>query len=107
MKRFGVALVLALSASLLGACVQFPTEKQQSVDLRPQISFVVSSPAQGELEVFVDGLAMGRVSDFLAGQQALRVLTGSHVIRLMSGSHLVKEERIYIGDGMTKIIAVN
>lgn len=109
MKTAGLKFSLAFATTVLSACVQLPTEKQQSVDLRPQISFTLStsSPAQGDLEVFIDGLPMGRVSNFLSGQQALRVLPGSHVVRIVSGGTLIKEERIYVGDGMTKVIAVN
>jgi nucleoside phosphorylase len=109
MKSLGLAVALALSVEVLSACVQMPTEKQQSVDLRPQISFAINSgsPAHDQMEVFLDGLPVGPVSNYLVGQQALRVLSGSHVIRIMAAGSLIKEERIYVGDGMTKVITVN
>lgn len=108
MKILRLGFLLALAAVLFSSCIQMPTEKQQSVDLRPQLSFAVNpgSP-QGNFEVYVDGLAMGPVSNFLVGQQALRVLPGTHVIRIMSGQTVIKEERIYVGDAMTKVITVN
>jgi hypothetical protein len=104
-----LSVLLAVAGAILAACVQMPTEKQQSVDLRPQLSFAVSlgGPAADNLEVYVDGLPMGRVSNFLVGQQALRVLPGTHVVRIMSGQSVIKEERIYVGDAMTKVITVN
>jgi hypothetical protein len=109
MKALRLGVLVAVLTAFLAACVQMPTEKQQSVDLRPQLSFALNagSPASGNLEVYVDGLPMGPVSNFLVGQQALRVLSGTHVVRIMSGQTLIKEERIYVGDGMTKVIVVN
>ena len=38
-KKFVTASLLAMVVTALVGCVQYPTEKQSVVDLRPQISF--------------------------------------------------------------------
>jgi len=98
-----------LLVATLASCVQMPSEKQSSVDLRPQLSFTVSNPALNPqfLEIQVDGLSVGAVGSYLAGQQAVRVLPGTHVVRVVRDGQAILEERIYVGDGMTKIIVVN
>jgi len=102
-------MAVVLCAGLLASCVQMPTEKQSSVDLRPQLSFSVASPGLDPMgmEIFIDGLLVGRVGTFLAGQQAVRVLSGTHVVQIVQGGVVLKEERIYIGDGMTKTLVIN
>lgn len=109
MNRTGNLVAVALCAGLLASCVQMPTEKQSSVDLRPQLSFSVASPALDPmgLEVFVDGLLVGRVGTYLAGQQAVRVLSGTHVVQIVQGGVVLKEERVYVGDGTTKTLVIN
>ena len=109
MKILTPVLAAVMLLGALTACVQMPTEKQSSVDLRPQLSFSLGNPALNPalLEIFVDGLPVGVVGNYLAGQQAVRVLSGTHVIRVVQGGSLVLEERVYVGDGMTKTIVVN
>jgi hypothetical protein len=94
---------------ILIACVQMPTEKQSSVDLRPQISFTVSNPAldPAGLEVRIDGLPVGMVSSYLAGQQAVRVRSGTHVVTVSRDGNVVLEERIYLGDTANKTLVIN
>ena len=102
------AMSVLLGTLLLSACIQFPTEKQEGVDLRPQISFSLGNPAlnAADLEVLVDGLPVGSVSTYLAGQQAVRVLPGNHVITIRQGGRVLQEDRLFIGDAMTKIVVV-
>ena len=109
MKLIFLAWSVAVSVHLMTGCVQMPTERQAAVDLRPRISFAVANPAldPAQLYVSVDGLAMGVVSSFMVGQQELTVLPGSHVVRVTLGDRIVMEERVYVGDGMTKTLLVN
>ena len=102
---------IALAVSLcvcVSACVQYPTEKQQVVDQRPQISFVVDE-GNAELSaarVFVDGLDVGTVGSFVQGKAALRVLSGTHVVRVQAGNAVLLEQRIYLGDGVAQSLIV-
>lgn len=100
--------VILLSLSVIG-CVQMPTEKQTAVDLRPRLTFAVNNPAldPARLQISVDGLAMGLVASYLAGQQELAVLPGTHLITVTQGNAVVLQERIYVGDGMTKTLQLN
>lgn len=109
MKRIAILIVLGLLSVATVACIQLPTEKQTSVDLRPQIAFRLTNPSLDgqQLQVFVDGLPMGVVANYLADQQALRVLSGTHELKIMQAGRVVLQERLYVGDGMTKIIVVN
>jgi hypothetical protein len=103
-----ITALLGVSICVVG-CVQFPTEKQQVVDQRPQLSFVVDDAnvdASGA-RVFVDGLEVGKVGDFVQGRAAVRVLPGTHVVRVQSASGAVLlEQRIYLADGVSQALIV-
>ncbi len=102
------AVVLACSFISLGGCVQYPTERQGVVDMRPQVSFQFN-PDDARLlaaRVQVDGLDAGRLVDFIDGKSALRVLPGTHVITVLSGADVLLEERIYFGDGVSRALVV-
>ena len=98
-----VALSACVFASLVG-CVQYPTERQAVIDLRPQISFRFD-PADvrlSEARVQVNGLDSGRLGDFIDGKGSLRVLSGSHFVRVVSGGTVLLDERVYLGDGVAR-----
>ena len=96
-----LALVLVDSALLTG-CTQLPTEKQSVSDMRPQISFKVQSESVQVARVLVDGLDLGSVGDFLDGIAALRVLSGMHKLTVTAGTAVLLEERVYLGDGVSR-----
>ena len=103
-KRFIAASLLSLALAALGGCVQYPTERQSVVDLRPQISFRFdpADARMNEARVLVNGLDSGRLGDFLDGKGSLRVLSGTHTVRVVSGSDLLLDERAYLGDGVAR-----
>lgn len=93
-------------ALLAGACTQMPTEKRSVSDLRPQISFRADGERAQSARVFVDGLDMGLVSEYLEGQAALRVLSGTHKISVGVGGSVLLEEKTYLGDGVNRSFIV-
>lgn len=97
-----ILLGCAMTAALAG-CVNFPTEKASVVDNRPQLSFRTQQDGDA-MQVFVDGIANGAVSQYREGRAALRVLPGTHVIEVRRGGGVVHTERVYVGDGVTKTI---
>ncbi|OYY93694.1 MAG: hypothetical protein B7Y41_10635 [Hydrogenophilales bacterium 28-61-23] len=97
---------VGLAGLLIGACTQMPTEKQGVSDLRPQLSFKTSEDGMRAAHVFVDGLDMGSVGDYLEGVASLRVLSGVHAIRVDLGGRAVVEEKIYLGDGVNRTVLV-
>ena len=109
MKRIVTALTLALvlvGSTLLSGCTQLPTEKQSVSDMRPQISFKAQSESVQVARVLVDGIDMGSVGDFLDGVAAVRVLSGTHKLTVTSGSTVLLEERVYLGDGVSRSFIV-
>lgn len=97
----------ALIGSLLsGGCTQMPTEKQNISDMRPQISFKVEDERAQDSRVLVDGLDMGMVSDFIDGKAAVRVLPGVHIVSVTSGGSILLEEKVYLGDGVSRSFIV-
>lgn len=107
-RRLRFVVLVAASCAALSACVQYPTEKQQVVDQRPQLSFVVD---EGNAEitaarVLVDGLDVGPVGSFVQGRAALRVLPGTHIIRVQTSSTVLLEQRVYLGDGVAQALIV-
>lgn len=103
-QKFIASILLACALVALSGCVQYPTERQSVVDLRPQISFRFD-PADARLpeaRVLIDGLDAGRLGDFVDGTGALRVLSGSHIVQIVSGSTVLLNERTYLGDGVAR-----
>ena len=104
-----ILLVVALVAVLQSAgCIQFPTEKQEVADLRPQFSFALADPNDdaAHYRIFVDGLDMGAVANYAVGRNALKVLPGTHLVRVEGRGRTVLEERIFLGDGATRTILI-
>ena len=103
-SKLFAASFLALALTTLVGCVQYPTERQGVVDLRPQISFQFD-PADARMNdarVLINGLDSGRLGDFMEGKGALRVLPGTHAVRVVSGSEVLLDERAYLGDGVAR-----
>lgn len=105
------ALIVAMSLLLAcgAGCVQMPTEKNEVVDLRPQLSFRVANTSlnAAQLRVYVDNLDMGSVAAYLEGQATLRVLPGTHLVRVEDAGRPVFSERVYIADGVTRTLLIN
>jgi hypothetical protein len=105
-KKTSVAVtsLLALALCATVGCVQYPTERQSVVDLRPQVSFRfdVQDMRLLEARVLIDGVESGRLGDFVDGKGALRILPGTHSIQVVSGSEVLLTERAYLGDGVSR-----
>ena len=108
--RKSVAMLAAtatiVGAVLSGACTQMPTEKQSISDMRPQISFKAEGDRVQGSRVLVDGLDIGSVSDFIDGKAAARVLPGTHIVSVTSGGNVLLEEKVYLGDGVSRSFIV-
>lgn len=103
-QKLIAASLLSLALTALVGCVQYPTERQSVVDLRPQISFRFdpADARMNEARVLVNGLDSGRLGDFLDGKGSLRVLSGTHAVQVVSGSDVLLNERAYLGDGVAR-----
>jgi len=99
----GSLFSIILFATLAG-CVQYPTERQTIIDLRPQIVFRFESanPQFNDARVLVNGLDSGRLVDFIEGKGSLRVLPGMNTVRVVNGMEVLLDERAYLGDGVTR-----
>jgi len=91
-----------IATLLVAGCVLMPTEKMGVSDLRPQISFTAENASALFGRVFVDGLDVGSVADFTAGQATLRILPGNHRVRIVAGNALLLDESVYLGDGVNR-----
>lgn len=108
MRKILTTLLLAgaLASAVLPGCTQLPTEKQSVTDMRPQISFRAQSESTHGARVRVDGLDLGAVSDFLDGIAAVRVLPGTHQLTVTDGPAVLLNEKIYLGDGVSRTFIV-
>mgnify|MGYP000113435380 CR=1 FL=1 len=97
---------LAFITALMTACTQMPTEKQSVTDMRPQLSFRILDDSFREARIYVDGLDMGPIGDYVEGVASLRVLSGSHQIRVDMNGRAIVEEKLYVGDGVNRTILV-
>jgi hypothetical protein len=97
-------LFSAILFATLAGCVQYPTERQAVIDLRPQISFRFDSANSqiNDARVLVNGLDSGRLGDFIEGKGSLRVLPGMNTVRVVNGTEVLLDERAYLGDGITR-----
>lgn len=102
-----IAATIGLTACVAG-CVQYPTERQQVVDQRPQLSFAVdeANVEVASARVFIDGIEVGTVGSFVQGKAALRVLPGAHVVRVESAKGVLLEQRIYVADGVSQALII-
>ena len=100
-----VAALIAVVV-ILQACTQMPTEKQTVVDLRPQISFKLIDPSKGSAAVYVDGLLMGQVNEFIEGVAAMRVLTGNHQVRVELNGNILLNDKHYLADGVSRTLII-
>lgn len=102
-----LSLKLFLAVALLVAgCTQLPTEKQSVSDMRPQISFKAQSDSVHAARVLVDGLDLGSVGDFIDGIAAVRVLPGMHKVIVTTGATILLDEKVYLGDGVSRSFIV-
>ncbi|MGH6803059.1 MAG: hypothetical protein ACREC3_06800 [Methyloceanibacter sp.] len=97
---------LLAGAVVSGGCVQMPTEKQSVSDMRPQIAFKAEGERARGARVFVDGLDMGVVADYIDGMAAVRVLSGTHSLQVRSGGDVLLDEKVYLGDGVSRTFIV-
>lgn len=105
MKQFlgASALVVCFLGSLcIAGCVQMPTEKHGVADIRPQISFKISSESTQNAKVMIDGLEMGLVGEYLDGIASLRILPGTHLLVVTLGNQRLLDEKFYAGDGVNR-----
>lgn len=93
-------------ALLFAACTQLPTERQSVSDMRPQISFKAESEFAQSARVVVDSLDMGSVGEFLEGKTAIRVLPGMHKLTVTAGATVLLDEKVYLGDGVSRSFIV-
>ena len=99
--------IMVFGAITMSACTQMPTETSGIADLRPQISFRTGEGVEQSSRVLVDGLDMGSVGDFLDGKAALRVLPGTHHVAVqVVGRGTVVDEKVYLGDGVSRSFLV-
>lgn len=99
-------LVAGIGITTLTACTQMPTEKQGVTDLRPQLSFKLVADNLENARVLIDGLDMGAVGDYQEGKAALRILPGNHLVRIDLNGRPIVEDKVYIGDGVSRTILV-
>jgi len=99
-------ILVALSGLVTSGCTQMPTEKQGISDMRPQVTFKGVTDETRSARVLVDGLDMGQIGDYLDGVAALRVLPGTHVIKIEQSGRTLAQEKVYLGDGVSRSILV-
>ncbi len=106
MNRSGYSVVLSMLIGLvtLTGCVQMPTHSQTVVEQKANISFKF---AEGDsrlanARVLVDRLDSGKVADFIDGKHSLQILSGTRRIQVINGADTILDERVYLGDGVSR-----
>lgn len=99
-------MILIISLTFVG-CVQTPTQSTQVVDDRPGLAFQLVNNTPDSLELKVDGISYGSVSQYLAGQNRLRIIDGTHLIELVKAGEVVFKQSVYLGSGSDRTIKVS
>ncbi|WP_404418743.1 hypothetical protein [Marinospirillum sp.] len=100
-------LMILMLAVFLAGCVQSPTHNTQVVDDRPGLAFELLSSSAKVYELKVDGVSYGRVDQYLAGENRLRIIDGSHRIELFDRQgKVVYSQRVYLGSGSNRILKI-
>ena len=96
------SLCLILVIFLIAAgCISMPETRVEITDSRPQI--IIKGAPQNSV-LLVDGLRMGRATDYNGDPNVLRIEPGTHVISIVSetGSVLHKQ-RVFLESEMKTI----
>lgn len=97
------AMLMLLALGGLAACdIRDPNTDVKISDERPAIAF---KGAPGGSLVFVDGVVMGSASKF-NGQQVLLVEPGAHVVEVRHDGGVLLSERVFLGEGATRMFVV-
>ena len=105
-RPLGALLAATIAGTSLVACVQTPTEKQQVVDLKAQVSFAYANESLANASVIVDGLQMGVIRNYKAGIAALQLKPGTHHIQVQMDTQSLLSEKVYVGDGVSKTLEI-
>ncbi len=96
-----LALALAAACAVLGAGCVGPTTTVRTVDTRPAIA-VAGAP--GGTTLFVDGVAVGRASDYDGNPNVLRVEPGTHEIEVRDGGgQPIFKQRVFVASELKPI----
>lgn len=99
-----LSLLMVLVLGGLAACdIRYPSTTVAIADERPTIGF---KGAPGGSQVFVDGIAMGAADQFDGSRETLIVEPGTHVVQVRQDGGLLLSERVYLGEGATRIFIV-
>ena len=99
-------ILLTVLLATLAGCVQVPTQTTEVVDDRPGLSFEFVDPAARDLELVVDGIAYGPVSQYQVGRSQLRLVDGTHHVQLLRGGAPAFTEKLYLGAGVDRTLKV-
>lgn len=107
-KQFRLAGLILACAMLIGCISTRPVERQETIDDRPLLFFVVegSRNTAESLDIYVDDLYMGDAKIFSKKSKGLVVLPGTHIIEVKSGTRVLTNQKIYVGNGVSKTITV-
>jgi len=102
-------ILIGLTALLLSACaINDPVTAQSVVDDRPLVTFIVNGYEADQLQLIIDTLDYGPVSQYLnmadSSQAALRIIPGKHLIVVTTGRQTIYERDLYLGESSTLVI---
>ncbi|CAI8151938.1 hypothetical protein [Pseudidiomarina mangrovi] len=103
MKNFCIILALLLG---LSGCVQKPTALTGIADTSPTINFQVSDTV-GDLELIIDGISYGALKQYLAPEQALKLIPGKHVIQINHAQGTAFTQEVYLSESTHRTIETN
>lgn len=100
-----VLIIFALAFGLSG-CVQQPTAMTEIADTSPTVNFAVAGDADA-LELIVDGISYGALSQYLAPEKALKLVPGKHLVEVVGAWGTVFSQDVYLSESTHRTIETN
>jgi hypothetical protein len=103
-RRTAAACLLVALAGLPAGCTLFQ-RSTENVDQVPDEGFLQFVGGTRDDRIFVDGKEVGTGDEF-AEDRLLAVRTGAHLVEVMNRGTMVRQERVYLGTGNTRRVAI-
>ncbi|MGI9279637.1 MAG: hypothetical protein ACR2PX_08395 [Endozoicomonas sp.] len=104
MSRLIALMAVFCSILMLSGCVNTPTEMAGVKDDRPYIMF---SGVTSTDMIRLDGIQMGKASDYIQDKSGMRIEPGTHRIEVLREGEIVLEQKFYLSRGSSKTFSVH
>ncbi|WP_119394422.1 hypothetical protein [Salinibius halmophilus] len=100
-------IIISISFFIAACAINDPVKTSQVVSDDPLITFDVQDYDPEDLELFIDGLPYGDVSQYLSYESALELIPGQHTIKVEYEGQIIFTKKSYFGESTTTVIRIS